>query len=266
MKKNILIAILFLIILSVIMSLPKSVLAQNDIKKSQISTTPISPSNELDRIEILEEKLEIISEYNDRLMSTLQWSLGTMITVFLVIFGLNWFINYRQYRTDIENFKDSVINSLSTETKKITAKMNQDFGRKNKKFETHSEQIIEEQITQLNKKIEGYFQNERRNNNSKFNSIDQELTSCKLQDLKTQAEIWKMQGVYANAISRYVDMINLDPNHATIEFTLSNLEKAIIKYDRKLEDITVQNIEDAIKKVKDRNKTLSERIIKLINK
>ena len=70
-------------------------------------------------LELLNNKVDIMSEYNDRLMNTVQWTIGIVITVLIVILGANWFTSYRQIRSEVETFKAAILLNITKESELI---------------------------------------------------------------------------------------------------------------------------------------------------
>ncbi len=48
----------------------------------------------------LQSQIAVMETANDRLLSTVHWSLGTIATVGLVLLGFGWFANFRVYERD----------------------------------------------------------------------------------------------------------------------------------------------------------------------
>lgn len=96
---------------------------------------------------------------------------------------------------------------------------------------------------------------------NKFSSITNELNKIKIAQLESEANYWEMTGVYINAIKSYVRMIDVDPNHSTVEHTLSCLANSITHCQRKLDWLTIQNVEDAMNKTISHQKLLTEQVL-----
>jgi len=190
---------------------------------------------------VLKAQLEDIKEYDKNLLSTVHWSLGIVITTLIVIIGTNWFTTYSQYQKGLKEFKQDIEKTVSDETiriqKAITTSMNQKYDDLVKK----DEELIQ----------------------SKFSSIEDEMLNLKVLQAETEATYWENRSipVYENAVRKYVNMIDLDPNHATIENTLTSLENAIDKCS-KMSPLTIQKVEDSINKTIGHQKTLSEQVLK----
>lgn len=195
-------------------------------------------------LELLNNKVDIISEYNDRLMSTVQWTIGIVMTVLIVILGANWFTSYRQISSEVETFKAATLLNITKESELI------------------KDQLIEMLDTQLSNFKEEIYSSIK----AQHALMNQEIVDLRICQLATEAESWEEKGVWANAIKRYIDIITLDPNTALITNYLLRLQTAIVKYGQKLPALTVEGIEEAMNKLTDSQNTriLSSKILELV--
>lgn len=212
------------------------------ITPTVVSSQTIHEDNDIE-ISILKTQLEDFKEYNKNLLSTVQWSIGIVITTLIVILGLNWFTTYNQYQKDIKEYKKDLEKTISDDTNKfqtiLTSTINQKFDALN----IRDEELIERHLSDM-----------------KY-----ELNKLRIVQYESEANYWEARGVYANAVRSYVHMIDLDPNHPTIEYTLSSLEKAISKCGTKMIPSYIQEVEDAMKKTIARQKTLTEQVLIRLN-
>lgn len=65
------------------------------------------------QIEILKNQINLITSYQDKLLSTVYWSLGGIITLTVLLIGFNWFINVRNQDKEIENLKNIIKNKIN---------------------------------------------------------------------------------------------------------------------------------------------------------
>ena len=224
------------------------VAAQSNINPGTETPTPDSSTSLIFReqidLELLNNKVDIMSEYNDRLMSTVQWTIGTVITVLIVILGANWFTTYRQISADVETFKAATLLNITKESELTKDQLKEMFDTKLSNFEKRMNSSIRAQHACMNQEI-----------------VD--LRICQLGD---EANIWEEKGIWANAITNYIDIITLDPTTALITTYLMKLQNAIVKYGKKLPAITVEGIEEAMNKLTDSQNTriISSKILELV--
>jgi len=53
----------------------------------------------------LRTQLEVMRSFDASLLSTVYWSLGTLVVIVAVLIGLGWFANFRVYQRDLEGIK-----------------------------------------------------------------------------------------------------------------------------------------------------------------
>ena len=85
-----------------------------------------------------------------------------------------------------------------------------------------------------------------------------------IKQLEMEAEKWMQQKVYINTIRCYTSIINLNPNHNLITFTLDHLKTALSKVETNIAGYEVESIEDTLKLVEADNKILSDSILQLL--
>ena len=208
------------------------------------SSTSLIFQEQQNDLELLNNKVDIMSEYSDRLMSTVQWTIGIVITVLIVILGANWFTTFRQIRADVETFKAATLLNLTKESELIKDQLIDMFDTKLSSFEKQVNSSIRAQYTLIN----------------------QEIVDLRIFQLATEAKYWEEKGIWANAITQYLDIITLDPTTALITNYLMNLQNAIVKYGKKLPALTVEGIEEAMNLLSDSQNTkiLSSKILELV--
>src|SRR5438093_3822747 len=85
------------------------------------STSPIATStpsltsspNSLDHV------VELAGKLGQRLLTTVYWCLGTVVTTFLILIGYNWFVNFRVHERDFRELRAEISARLDTAVDKI---------------------------------------------------------------------------------------------------------------------------------------------------
>jgi hypothetical protein len=83
--------------------------------------------------DMLKAQLEVIRDYDQRLLATVYASLGGVFLLVVLVGGLNWFTNYRLY----ERERDSLRQSLQFASQEEAAKISQGFEEFKKRIESH---------------------------------------------------------------------------------------------------------------------------------
>ncbi|NUF65207.1 hypothetical protein HUN35_19970, partial [Acinetobacter bereziniae] len=66
------------------------------------------------QIEVLKAQIEVMKSYQDKFLSTVYWSLGTVAALVVFLAGFNWFTNNRSLEKESELHKNMIINELNS--------------------------------------------------------------------------------------------------------------------------------------------------------
>jgi hypothetical protein len=116
---------------------------------------------------IAERALELTAQFDQRILSTVYWCLGTLITVFLFLIGYNWFANFRAHERDLRTLKEEIKNTVDKATETISSAV---------------QSSLEAQIE------------------SRIAPIKQALATLKGASLKEDVQRWMDKKVYINAL------------------------------------------------------------------
>ncbi len=149
-----------------------------------------------------------MKEYNQRLLETVYWALGVLITVILFVAGAGWYVNFRLYERD----KASIQTDLEALIKKQVASA---FTL----FRQNADQKLEE-IKKLS------FQSGEKaaeNLSNKFEDLKHDIQYMRYQLLENEAKDWKAKEVYGNELMCYFRMSEIAKNFGGgWEWLLSN--------------------------------------------
>ena len=73
----------------------------------------------------LRAQLEIMRQYDGRILSTVYWSLGVIATLVLLLAGYGWYTNYRVYERDKTAMQQDLQGYLQQETAKFSKSMSE---------------------------------------------------------------------------------------------------------------------------------------------
>ncbi len=76
-----------------------------------------------EKIAILQAQLELMRQYDQRLLNTVYYTLAALGTVVFLIVTLGWYTNFRLYKRDNEALKQEVISSLAAEARQAAEKV-----------------------------------------------------------------------------------------------------------------------------------------------
>lgn len=160
------------IFLFLVLSLNVSVSAQPPSPTIALTPTPASSppqSNPNDEVIALRAQIEIMRQYDQKLLDTVYWALGVLVGITLLVVGLGWYTNFKVYKRDVEDLKRDFKNELLPELTKVA----------------------------------------RQAGESAVKSALESFREVQYKQLKLEADKWEKEGVYANALRTYSEMIEL---------------------------------------------------------
>jgi len=186
---------LFFIFFMLYIILFGGLIATTTTKAQSVSTPSLTPmptatatnqtSNE---ISVLQAQLEEMRFYDQRLLTTVYWSLGTVVTLAILFAGFSWFSNFRLYERD----KESLRRELSLETDKLRSDVKTLFAEQKSTLSM----AIEE-------KISSELQEEFSNINSRLDRLGMNLKSNEISVELLEAKLWELKAVDINAMKAY---------------------------------------------------------------
>ena len=147
--------------------------AQNTNSENSPTHIDSSQSNaDIQRITVLETRLNSAENYNGKILDTVYWSLGGLAGVILFVLGLNYF-NNRNY---VEGLKKDIKTSLQLEIRTLV--------------DVTIESKLESKLNELKKELE-------------------QIHHIKYDLKKVAADKWLSEGVQGNVLSRSIEMLEM---------------------------------------------------------
>lgn len=166
----------------------------------------------------LSEVLDLSAQFNDRVLQTVFWSLGLVVTVLTFLMGVNWFVGNRTFERDRETFQLMIKSELETLDRRQAAQLSAAISDTRKELqdqyqallETQSERLSNAELEQskLAEKLKSDFDGQIRMIEKNFldalmtmqNSLDREMKYANMNYHELDAFRWKQQGVPVNEI------------------------------------------------------------------
>ena len=179
-----------LLFVGLAISQPAGSRAQTPTPTTSLATGQPTPS-------VTERALELSAQFNERILTTVYWCLGTLITVFLFLIGYNWFVNFRTRERDLRTLSQEIEHLVDKATQRISTEI-----------QSGLETTIENRIAPIQRAV------------------------SKLQGRSIQEEVerWMEKKVYINALRYQVDYLrNADErdNQYEINDGLDTLHKIL---------------------------------------
>lgn len=140
----------------------------------------------------------MMSDHNDKLLSTVYWSLGVIFTITILLIGFGWFANFKIYERDKDIIRQEITGHLKTEFLKLTedneTRINENINKIKEISKSHGKDAANN--------IKSELMNIINNNSSDINDLMYEMYSMK-------ASNYESREIYNNALYYYLKIIQL---------------------------------------------------------
>lgn len=154
---------------------------------------------------------------NNRVITTIQWSLGIISSFVLLFLGSQVFFNYRVNKEEVgairseseerfSNLKSELLESIRLDSSSKVKEISSSFEKLSAELKGEVSKRVDEKEKYLDAKIESLQKD--------YSSLDKRTQSA-LKDIQIknhnmEAEIWRLRGIEANALSRFVDQATME--------------------------------------------------------
>lgn len=80
-------------------------------------------SQDLENVKVLQTQLEVTKSFQNNLLQTVYWSLGTLATLAVLLVGFGWYTNFRVYERDKKALSEELHSQASVEWEKLRLSM-----------------------------------------------------------------------------------------------------------------------------------------------
>ena len=173
-----------------ILSLTTHIGAQTSSPEASTTATPNLTSKEQQlSMEVIELRAQTkqMKEDNQRLLDTVHWSLGGLVTAVALVAGFGWFVNFRMYQRDKDALKKELLTIQKGEINAATQTIRDAALQQYESFKDEVTNSIER----------------------KLKAARREILMIRYDQSKSEAAYWEAKGVYTNAIRAYLSMIQV---------------------------------------------------------
>lgn len=215
------------------------------------------------QIEVLKAQVKVMESYQDKFLSTVYWSLGTVGALVVFFAGFNWFTNNRNLEKEAQLQKESIQNELTLIENKLNTKINDsllEIKKTSKDTFESFEENMENRITAISEKfgnsistnssdMKGFI---NENLDKKINPIIRDLLELKRRSLESDYDNALQNKVYTNCITYASKLLDLTINDYDFQSNTSNALMRIeatldqAKHEQKLKIIKPQVIANLI--------------------
>lgn len=174
-------------------------------------TTPLTQEQlSQQQIVILKASLDAAQKFNEQILQTVYWSLGSVLAVAALLIGYGWIVNFKIYERDKETLREDLI----------------------KLFQSDIEDKIKEKEISLNEKLTKMTNNASINASRKFQQLEEDNKQFRLDLTRTAVKDLLEKENYTMAVTHCIRALDqalaLNVEHQ-IMFVLKDLHDAVEK-------------------------------------
>lgn len=232
---------------------PESVELDNVLQ--HVVVDPKQPQADSRRYDVVTEENRLLKDFQDSLISTVHWSLSVVVTMLLVLAGINWFANFKFYerdkkqlRYDLESYVKTEIDKGALEAKGLKlAALEEVDSRLESRLSDFSLRFVtidahRDDVDELKSELE---------------VAHTRISLDAFDALLTEMYMWKTRKVYKNMLITQIKALKL-ASKLDVEWRVSfmlevisdTLDKFFIKEVLKLDEGQNQELRDALKMLK----------------
>jgi hypothetical protein len=154
---------------------------------------------------------------NDRVITTIQWSIGIISSFVLLFLGSQVYFNHRVNKEEIGAIRSDLEESFSSFKSELLENINVDNNSKNKETLQSFEKLSHEFKDDLSKRLEEkekYLDAKIESLQKEYSSLEKNtesvLSDLKIKNQTVNAEIWRLRGIEANALSRFTEIAKME--------------------------------------------------------
>lgn len=114
---------------------------------------PASSQGEL--VTALKAQIEVMRSYDQRILATVYWSLGGLLTIAALLIGFGWFANFRVYERDKNALAQELRGQIIADTAKQRSEIEKVLGEAVTRLEERVREATKQQIDELSQEIKG---------------------------------------------------------------------------------------------------------------
>jgi len=165
--------------------------------RSTIDTSKEAYASKIEDVTLLKTQLSLMREFNQHILSTVYWSLGTIVLIAILLVGFSWFTNYRMYERELAALRQELIGLFDKQMSAFSS----DFNLKSiDNFKDISKRSIEA-VHSATKQIVTPLQ-------IKIAECTENISELQFAELISEARYWESKGVKENQARQYLKMLS----------------------------------------------------------
>lgn len=231
-------------------------------------------------IEVVLEENRLLKEFQDSLLSTVHWSLTVVVTMLLVLAGINWFANFKFYERDKTQLKDdlegvltSKVNEGANEARKIKLEALEEVDQRlDSRLSDYSKRFVALDVhgSSMHELHDGLKDLEHKLEKMETD-LDLRLSKSKFDNAMTDFYFWDSRdvpGVAITALATALQSAAKTGDKWRVSHVLGHLENSLSTYfigkEMEIEESVAEWIIDAIIDAKHLDPEMAEKVSSLL--
>lgn len=157
----------------------------------------------------LDHVIELTGQLDQKLLTTVYWCLGTLVGIFLLLIGLNWFTNFRMHEREVAALRNELSAGLENARSAL---------------EQANAKVIEELKNKLADAAKATAEAAVAPLQSQLSTIQSRSDGFQAKFVSQEVDMWAAQKVYWNAIRSQINYLDLVRKTSSWDFN-SGLDK-----------------------------------------
>ncbi|MCH8078519.1 MAG: hypothetical protein IIA06_01920 [Proteobacteria bacterium] len=206
-------------------------------------------------------------EANDRIIKTMQWAIGLIVTFILLLLGSQVFFNYRISKEEIRTIKSDLeerfVTLMSTINENINETSNknmEDLRQINQRSESDLKNNIKLQLEDKEKLYESIVESYNKDNDLLKMKLEYKIDNINIEINKLEGHVWRLRGVDSNALSRFISVAEseIERNYEE-KYALKDII-VTLKLVKKISVDDYDNLTKLLPKISKENKVIKDEI------
>jgi hypothetical protein len=180
---------------------------------------PSAPSSQAEpecEAAALRAQLELMRQYDERLLQTVYWALGTAFGLVVFAAGAGWYVNFRLYERDKQALRTELRSEVETRSESIRRSLEEDAEQVRTSLHDASDKMSADLHVQADQRSKQIEKTALESVQAAADSLRTELKAVRMDILEiaykmsiSDAENWRQQGVHMNELRDYMESLSL---------------------------------------------------------
>ena len=164
--------------------------------RSTIDTSKEAYASKMEDVTLLKNQISLMREFNQHILSTVYWSLGTIVLIAILLVGFSWFTNYRMYERELAALRQELIGFLDKQMSAFSSDFNQKSIDNFKDISGRSIEAVQSATTKIVTPLQ-----------TKIDECTKDISELRFEALRSEVHYWEFRGVEGNQLTYYITML-----------------------------------------------------------